>query len=126
MEALQTAAADEGQGDHEMDQRRPYRIQNFDPLLRDLMAWGLVVRTETDGETHWALVDVVQRRLSELTRDHGPVGVDRLVYLDHKCGECGTRGLTRLVEGAYLCSSCFDRRPAAEPVVGENRTTTTA
>lgn len=98
------------QSPHEMDQERPYRIQNFDPLLRDLVAWGLVVRSENEGESSWQLVDVVQRRLSELTRNHGPIGLDQLVYLDHKCADCGARGLTRLVDDVYLCAVCFDRR----------------
>lgn len=108
-----------------MEQESPYRIQNFDPLLRDLIAWGLVVRTETDGESSWQLVDVVQRRLSELTRGNGPVGEHRLVYLDHKCADCNVRGLTRLVDGVYLCTSCFERRGQEPSLDGESRTTTT-
>jgi len=85
---------------------------------------GGPARGGRDGS--WQLVEVVQSRLSELTRNHGQVGSDQLVYLDHRCAGCGTRGLTRLVEGTYLCTACFERRVPASPAGEEDRTSTSA
>jgi hypothetical protein len=81
-------------------------IQTFDPLLRDLITWGLV---SSDGE-RWDLSERAQRRLSELAASSGPWPVEQTVYFGHRCAGCGTKALTRLREGVHVCDSCWDKR----------------
>lgn len=85
-------------------------IQTFDPLLRDLITWGLV---STDGE-HWELSERAQQRLSELAAASGPWPAEQTVYFGHRCHQCGLKALTRLREGVYVCDKC--RGTKAEPV----------
>ncbi len=92
-----------------MEQGRSYRIETFDPLLRDLAAWGLVERSPTAERPAWHLSAEAQRRLDELVRPAEPLSVERLVYLDHLCAGCHQRGPTRLRQGAYLCDDCAQR-----------------
>lgn len=95
-----------------MEPGRP-PIEKFDPLLRDLVSWGLVVRSGADADTPWRLAGEVQDRLDELDQQRpGSVSPDRLVYLDHRCADCRARGVTRLVAGVYLCPTCTERRRA--------------
>ena len=91
-----------------------YPIKTFDPLLRDLVAWGLVVRSETESEPAWHLSQVAQRRLDELVLPKHEAAGMQLVYLDHRCADCQLMNLTRLIEGDYLCQECSERRVAAE------------
>jgi ribosomal protein L37AE/L43A len=95
-----------------MDRKRNYPIETFDPLLRDLVAWDLVVHIETAAGCSWRLTDAVESRLTEIVSRARFASGEQLVYLNHRCGDCRLRGLTRLVEGAYLCDACFDRRTA--------------
>jgi ribosomal protein L37AE/L43A len=101
-----------------MGERRSYRIETFDALLRDLVTWGLVVRT---GKTRrsWRLVDAAQSRLDVLERHSGPLEADQLVYFDHFCADCHHRTLTRLHDALYLCDACRQRRetPTSEEEV---------
>jgi len=95
-----------------MDRERTYPVKTFDPLLRDLVAWDLVVHTETEAGSSWRLTEAVQSRLDEIVSrvrfsPNGP-----LVYLDHRCADCQRRGLTRLLDGVYLCEACADHRTA--------------
>jgi len=92
-----------------MEEPPRYRIETFDALLRDLVAWGLVARTGKT-RTSWHLTSAAQRRLDELVRPLGPLDVDQLVYLDHVCAGCHDRTLTRLEEGLYICDACRQRR----------------
>jgi hypothetical protein len=92
-----------------------YRIETFDPLLRDLVAWGLVSRTEAEDGPSWELTDAAQRRLEEIIRPASPLDVDELVYLDHLCADCRFRGITKLHDGVYLCDACLARRLAEVP-----------
>ena len=57
-----------------MEAQRDYPIETFDPLLRDLVCWGLVTRQEGATEASWQLVPAAQKRLDELR----PVGAPRL------------------------------------------------
>ncbi len=100
-----------------MDDGRAYRIESFDPLLRDLVEWGLAARTETDGTASWQLSERAQRRLDEIIKPVGPLALERLVYLDHLCADCHFRGRTRLNDGIYLCDACLELRltAVAEP-----------
>jgi hypothetical protein len=83
-----------------------YSIRNFDPLLRDLLAWGLVKRSEDS----WELVEAAQSRLDEVAHIARPVSVESFVYLDHRCAQCQERTPTRLRDGQYVCDVCFQRQ----------------
>jgi hypothetical protein len=96
-------------------ERHSYRIETFDALLRDLVAWGLVSRAEDERGTSWYLTDSAQHRLDEIIRPTGPLDLEDLVYLDHLCADCRFRGITRLHDGVYLCSACLALRLAQVP-----------
>ena len=68
----------------------------------------------TTGKTRtsWRLIDAAQRRLDDLERPLGPLGVEQLIYLDYLCADCHDRTLTRLDEDLYLCDTCRARRGA--------------
>lgn len=80
-----------------------HSIEKFDPLLRDLVAWELVTRSETG----WELVEAAQRRLDQVAQSARPVSEESFVYLDHRCAKCQERRPTRLREGIYVCDSCL-------------------
>lgn len=80
-------------------------IQTFDPLLRDLIAWGLV---SSDG-ARWELSEHAQLRLTELAQNSGPWPAEQTVYFGHRCTECGTKALTRLHDGVHVCGTCLDK-----------------
>lgn len=83
-------------------------IERFDPLLRELARFGLVVRDETGSELPWALSTEAQARLRELLVRHDQrVVPEKLVYLNHLCADCHKRGLTRLRDDRYLCDACI-------------------
>ncbi|MDA8309909.1 MAG: hypothetical protein M0Z46_04750 [Actinomycetota bacterium] len=91
---------------HDFDHDHP--IERFDPLLRNMLAWDLVVETD-DGS--WVLRPEVVERLRGLvsyTRRGEP---SEVVYFGHNCAGCRSSGLTRLRDGVYLCDEC---RRAAE------------
>ena len=91
-------------------------IENFDALLRGLITWDLV----TAEETRWQLAERVQQRLSELAPDSGPWPPEQIVYVDHRCADCGARTVTRSREGTYVCDPCWESRntnPPHEPQV---------
>jgi hypothetical protein len=90
-----------------------YRIETFDPLLRDLATWGLVVRSGSSAKPTWRLSTEAQHRLDELLRPAEPFAADRLVYLDHHCADCHQRGPTRLRGAEYVCDECAQRRALA-------------
>lgn len=94
----------------DVDDRQRYRIETFDPLLRDLATWGLAVREDTESGAAWVLTEAAQRRLDQIVRPAAPTNVERLVYLDHRCADCRLRGRTRLVDGVFLCDDCFAAR----------------
>jgi len=81
-------------------------IENFDALLHSLITWDLV----TVEGTEWQLVERVQRRLSELAPESGPWPAEQIVYVDHRCADCGARTVTRSREGTYVCDPCWDDR----------------
>ena len=97
-------------------------IGRFDPLLRDLLAFNLVVRTSAARRGGWRLAEAVQLRLDELIGSSSPVSAERMVYLDHFCADCGLRVRTRLHSGFYLCEDCLACRtsaPSVDPESGE-------
>ncbi len=94
-----------------------YPIERFDPLLRDLVGWGLVERRETKTRTTWQLVPDAQRRLDELASPApGPAtGAD--FYFGRLCANCHQRALTRLHGDSYMCDKCWAERQAGLHVV---------
>ena len=92
-----------------MEERRDYPIERFDPLLRDLIVWGLVERHDSGDVTSWQLVGSAQRRLDELSPAPGS-GRDAVVFMDRRCTDCQQRGMTRLRDERYVCDRCWARR----------------
>lgn len=101
-----------------MDQPH-YRIDRFDPLLRDLLWWGLVRREEPsegaegrgapdDGQ--WVLSQEAAQRLTELAARVARPQTGQVLYLDRKCADCHQRVPTRLVEDLFLCDTCRQGR----------------
>lgn len=78
-------------------------VEQFDPLLRNMIAWNLV--EESEGGT-WELRPEVAERLSSLavyTRHSQPTEV---VYFGRVCAGCKSNGLTRMKDGQYVCDDC--------------------
>jgi ribosomal protein L37AE/L43A len=86
-------------------------IRTFDPLLRDLLTWGLVF----EDDERWVLADRVADRLRQLAAERGPWPSEQTVYFDHRCAMCDTRRLTRFRDGDYVCDSCWRSRAVATP-----------
>lgn len=84
-----------------------YDIRLFDPLLRDLVTWGLVVAKDGEPTGRWELVEAAQRRIDEVARPARQVGRERMIYLDHRCASCRTRRTTQLRGDRYLCEECL-------------------
>jgi hypothetical protein len=93
-------------------ERRDHRIDTFDPLLRDLVEWGLAIKVRARGVSSWQLTESAQKRLNEIIHPVGPLSAERLIYLDHCCADCRLRVRTRLHEGLYLCEACLAMRLA--------------
>ncbi len=79
-------------------------ISRFDPMLRSLLAFGLVEADGDDGTAQWRLVPAVQRRLQSLVSPAPPA--DKLIYFGHRCGSCGEHAPTRISSGTFLCDAC--------------------
>jgi hypothetical protein len=79
-------------------------VHQLDPLLRELMAFGLVERTDSADGTRWVLSAQAQRRLSELDRPV-PAG-GSMFYVGHRCDRCRDHTVTRLVGSEHLCARC--------------------
>lgn len=98
-----------------MEETEPYAIERFDPLLRDLLTWGLVTRDPTEPGSPWRLAETAQRRLDALpTPAERVVPPENLIYFDHACHQCHRHGPTRLNGGTYLCDECRLQR-ATQP-----------
>jgi ribosomal protein L37AE/L43A len=102
--------------------KRP--IENFDSLLRDLASYELVTKDPEPGQG-WHLSEAAQARLTELhDLRRATVKPENLVYLDHSCAVCQSRGLTRLRDGAYLCDACAAQGAQAEVAGGSDERVT--
>ena len=78
----------------------------FNPLLRSLLTWGLVERSEDDGgRPRWQLTAAAQERLEALN-PRARKAATSLAYLDHWCSRCRQQRLTHLRDGRYLCQEC--------------------
>ena len=109
-----------------MDGDKQYPIERFDPLLRNLVGFDLVVRSSAAQRGSWRLTDAAQRRLDELVGSLDPISAEQMVYLDHQCADCHLHVRTRVHDGLYLCDSCIDRRTtpvtnAGAPEVAKRR-----
>lgn len=96
---------------------RPLAHQ-LDPLLRELMAFGLVEkRAEGEGD-RWELTSAAQRRLTALDR---PVPDQSSMYfVGHRCDRCRDHTVTRRVGTAHLCARCA-AETGSGPVEGDAR-----
>jgi hypothetical protein len=92
----------------------PLSLDRMGPILRDLVSFGLVERTETG---RFELREDVQRWLAEAFVRSGPPGTAE-VFVGRQCQRCGNTGVTRLVEGIRICASC-QATPVAEVVPDE-------
>lgn len=86
------------------------RLDQLSPLIHELVAWELV---HPDASGNWVLHDDVQQRLRELA-DLRPHSIAQ-VYVGRQCQQCGTVGVTRLIDGVRICAACS--RAAKEPGV---------
>lgn len=100
-----------------------HRIERYDPILRNLLAWQLVAREGTDGDGSWQLVPEAQERLGQLARNSTPPEAGKLVYLDHRCADCQQRRPTRPHGAVFLCDACAELRevPAAATVSADGK-----
>lgn len=78
-------------------------IERFDPLLRNLLAWGLVERSAEGG---WVLRPETLERLEGLAHVTRGTAGSEVVYFGHTCSGCRSSGMTRLRDGEYLCDAC--------------------
>jgi hypothetical protein len=83
----------------------------FAPLLRDLVAWGLV---KQDDAGSWLLRDDVQTYLSDLQRGQADVQI----YVGYRCQACGTQETTWASGGRHLCPSCITAEHSAHSSPG--------
>jgi hypothetical protein len=79
-------------------------VHQLDPLLRELIAFGLVERAPGDGEPRWELTDAAQHRLTALHKPAPASG--SMFFVGHRCDRCRDHTVTRLVDGAHLCARC--------------------
>lgn len=94
------------------------KIDVHDALVGNLLSWGLVHPADGSEGHAWVLDEAVQARLSQLASRSGTWLAEELVYLDHRCGGCGERRLTRLVEGQYLCNGCREAARSGGVIAG--------
>jgi hypothetical protein len=103
-----------------MEAERHYPIETFDPLLRDLVGWGLVERRDTEAGAPWQLVPNAQQRLDELLGPARVSGIGADIFVNRLCGDCHQRRVTRLRGERYVCDRCWmDRQEAPAVVVTE-------
>jgi uncharacterized membrane-anchored protein len=98
--------------------------EKFDPLLRDLLAWGLVEPGQpADDNATWHLADDARHRLEDL-HTQAETRQSQVVYFDRVCAGCRRRQLTRRHDGTYLCDACFAhaQTPAVGTPAGDQRT----
>lgn len=102
-----------------MEADAQYPIETFDPILRDLVTWQLVVRDESGDGAPWRLAERAERRLDALLTSNAKFAADSLIYFDHICASCRRHAPTRLHQGAYLCEDCWRRERATVSLPAE-------
>lgn len=83
---------------------------HLDPLLRELLDFGVVERAPTDGA--WRLCPQAHAALDRLAAPRPPA--DKIIYFGHRCASCRQVRPTRLRAAGLLCDDCD--APAA-PIV---------
>jgi hypothetical protein len=91
-------------------------LERFDPLLRNMLAWGLV---EEGPDGQWVLRSEVGQRLARLAQLTHRAETSAIVYFGHPCASCQASGATRLCEGRYLCDECRQAPATPSPVPEE-------
>ena len=76
------------------------RIEHMAPLVHELIAWDLVVRSDS-GE--FVLLDDVQQKLGEALARAGSTPD---VFVGRPCEGCNTVTVTQLVDGSRVCGPC--------------------
>ncbi|MCK4177405.1 hypothetical protein ACFFRE_12780 [Aciditerrimonas ferrireducens] len=83
--------------------RQPF-VHQLDPLLRDLLTFGLVERREGDGQDRWVLSQAAQDRLTFL--DRPTPGASTTFVVGRRCDRCREHAVTRRIGERYLCARC--------------------
>lgn len=78
-------------------------VERFDPLLRDLLCYDLVVETEPG---HWHLRAPFAARLAALAVGQRPTTAP-VLRIGVSCASCHVATVTRLHEGRFLCEACI-------------------
>jgi hypothetical protein len=89
-------------------------LDRMGPILRDLVAFDLVERTETGA---FVLRPEVQRWLAEASVRSGAPGTAE-VFVGRQCQRCGAIAVTRIVDGVRICAPC-QATPVAEVLPDE-------
>ena len=76
--------------------------RNLDPLLRELLAFGVVEPDPTEGG--WRLVGQAQRRLDLLAAPPPPA--EKVIHFGHRCVSCGEVRPTRSRPQGFVCDPC--------------------
>ena len=88
----------------------PHTNGQLDPLLRELLDFGLVERDPSDGS--WHLSESARARLNLLAVPHPPA--EKIVYFGHRCTACGQVRATRFRAEGYVCDDCATTAPIAD------------
>ncbi|HUZ10975.1 MAG TPA: hypothetical protein VMU76_12490 [Acidimicrobiales bacterium] len=88
----------------------PHSNGQLDPLLRELLDFGLVELDPSDGS--WHLSESARQRLSLLAVPPPPA--EKIVYFGHRCTSCGQIRPTRFRAEGYVCDECTGRAPVAD------------
>lgn len=76
----------------------------FDPLLRELLTFGLVAKDLDGDSVRWVLTEEVQRRLTSL--DRPAPDQSSMFFVGHRCDRCRDHTVTRRIADARLCARC--------------------
>jgi hypothetical protein len=96
--------------------RQPF-VHQLDPLLRDLLTFGLVERREGEGPDRWVLSPAAQDRLSFLDRP-APTSSTTFV-VGRRCDRCREHAVTRRIGQRYLCARCETEEATGPAEVAE-------
>jgi len=82
----------------------PTLARQLDPVLRELVAFGLVEKHIEGDQATWVLSDAAQHRLCLLDRPAPDAA--SMFFVGHRCDRCREHAVTRRVGERYLCASC--------------------
>jgi hypothetical protein len=107
----------EGWSDRREAEMVSRRLERLSPLLRDLITWDLVYRSESGT---FLLREDVQQWLEGAVARHARSTAPE-VYVGRPCQRCGASGLTRMVDGVRVCASCSQVAVVNEVVRAESK-----